>query len=139
MIYDKVTLKSSIEANTSIEPAKVIVIYDLSGNIINPGITISDDLVMETTSDAMYDSERTILDNIYRTLIIKKDSNKIFYKNEDDTYTLLDYQTNFIYQLEYNKKTHYFLTYHDAWLYLRDIISLEAQRVNIKGSKNESK
>ena len=104
MIYDKVTLKSSIEANTSIEPAKVIVIYDLSGNIINPGIEINDDLIMQTTSDAMYDSERTILDNIYRTLIIKKDSNKIFYKNEDDTYTLLDYQTNFIYQLYSNKK-----------------------------------
>ena len=138
LIYDKVTLKSSIEANTRIDPAKVIVIYDLSGNIINPGIQISDDLIMQTTSDAMYDSERTILDNIYRTLIVKKDPNKIFYKNENDTYTLLDYQTNFIYQLEYNKKIHYFLTYHDAWLYLREIASLEAQKVNIKGERNES-
>ncbi|MDK2819448.1 MAG: hypothetical protein KFW07_01285, partial [Mycoplasmataceae bacterium] len=34
LIYDNVTLKSSIEANTRIDPAKVIVIYDLSGNII---------------------------------------------------------------------------------------------------------
>ena len=86
----------------------------------------------------MYDSERTILDNIYRTLIVKKDPNKIFYKNDDETYTLLKNNANFIYQLEYNKKIHYFLTHHDAWLYLRDIISLEAQKVNIRGDRNES-
>jgi hypothetical protein len=44
---------------------------------------------------------------------------------------LLDFETNFIYELGYNNKTHYFLTYKDAWLYLRDIIKLEAQRVSI--------
>ncbi|MGL5521785.1 MAG: hypothetical protein ACRDAW_00755, partial [Metamycoplasmataceae bacterium] len=82
MIYDENTLDTSIETSNKIDPAKVIVIYDLSGNIINPGISIGDDLVMQTTSDAMYDSERTILDNIYRTLIVKKDPNKVFYKNE---------------------------------------------------------
>ncbi|MGL4184121.1 MAG: hypothetical protein ACRCRP_03280 [Metamycoplasmataceae bacterium] len=137
LIYDKNTLQTSIEASNSIDPAKVIVIYDLSGNVVNPGISISDDLVMQTTSDAMYDSERTILDNIYRTLIVKKDPNKVFYKNNDGTHTLLDYQSNFIFTLSYNKKEHNFLTYNDAWLYLRDIISLDAQKVNIKGDKNE--
>ncbi|MGL5438743.1 MAG: hypothetical protein ACRDA7_03330 [Metamycoplasmataceae bacterium] len=139
MIYDKATLQTSIEASNKIDPAKVIVIYDLSGNIINPGITIGDDLVMQTTSDAMYDSERTILDNIYRTLIVKKDPNKVFYKNENGTHTLIDYQTNFIFTLSYNKKEHHFLKYDKARLYLRDIISLEAQKVNIKGDKNEIK
>ncbi|MGL6125010.1 MAG: hypothetical protein ACRC1F_00780 [Metamycoplasmataceae bacterium] len=138
LIYDKVSLDASINANNIIEPAKVIVIYDLSGNIINPGIELTEDLVMETTSDAMYDSERTILDNIYRTLIIKKDPNKVFYKNDNNTYTLLEYQTNFIYQLEYDKKTHYFLTHKDAWLYLREIIALEAQKINIRGIENET-
>ena len=86
---------------------------------------------METTSDAMYDSERTILDNIYRTLIVKHDPNKIYYQNDNQTYTLLDYETNFVYELSYNNKTHYFLTYKDVWLYLRDIIRLEAQRVSV--------
>ncbi|MGL5520327.1 MAG: hypothetical protein ACRDBR_02760, partial [Metamycoplasmataceae bacterium] len=66
LIYDENTLDTSIKASNKIDPAKVIVIYDLSGNIVNPGISIGDDLVMQTTSDAMYDSERTILDNIYR-------------------------------------------------------------------------
>ncbi|MGL5438183.1 MAG: hypothetical protein ACRDA7_00360 [Metamycoplasmataceae bacterium] len=137
LIYDKITLQTSIEASNNIDPAKVIVIYDLSGNIVNPGISIGDDLVMQTTSDAMYDSERTILDNIYRTLIVKKDPNKVFYKNENGTHTLLDYQTNFVFELSYNKKDHYFLSYEKARLYLRDIISLEAQKVNIRGDKNE--
>ncbi|MDK2819726.1 MAG: hypothetical protein KFW07_02720, partial [Mycoplasmataceae bacterium] len=106
MIYDNVTLKSSIEANTRIDPAKVIVIYDLSGNIINPDINLVDGTLTGSTSDVLYDSERTILDNIYRTLIVKKDINKIFYKNDDETYTLLKNNANFIYQLEYNKKIH---------------------------------
>ncbi len=120
------------ETSNQINPAKVIIIYDLFGNIINPGIQLSDDLAMETTSDAMYDSEQTILDNIYRTLIVKNDPNKIYYKNDNETYTLLNFETNFIYELGYNNKTHYFLTYKDAWLYLRDIIKLESQRVSVK-------
>ncbi len=131
IIYNQPELELVKSTSNKINPAKVIIIYDLLGNVINPGIQLSDDLAMETTSDAMYDSERTILDNIYRTLIVKNDSNKIYYQNDNQTYTLLDYETNFVYKLSYNNKTHYFLTYKDAWLYLRDIIRLEAQRVSI--------
>ena len=131
IFYNQPELELVKSTSNKINPAKVIIIYDLLGNVINPGIQLSDDLAMETTSDAMYDSERTILDNIYRTLIVKNDPNKIYYKNDNQTYTLLDYETNFVYKLSYNNKTHYFLTYKDAWLYLRDIIRLEAQRVSI--------
>ena len=131
IIYNQPELELVKSTSNKINPAKVIIIYDLLGNVINPGIQLSDDLAMETTSDAMYDSERTILDNIYRTLIVKNDPNKIYYKNDNQTYTLLDYETNFVYKLSYNNKTHYFLTYKDAWLYLRDIIRLEAQRVSV--------
>ncbi len=131
IFYNQPELELVKSTSNKINPAKVIIIYDLLGNVINPGIQLSDDLAMETTSDAMYDSERTILDNIYRTLIVKNDPNKIYYKNDNQTYTLLDYETNFVYKLSYNNKTHYFLTYKDAWLYLRDIIRLEAQRVSV--------
>jgi hypothetical protein len=114
IIYNTPELESVKLTSNKINPAKVIIIYDLFGNVINPGIQLSDDLAMETTSDAMYDSEQTILDNIYRTLIVKNDPNKIYYKNDNETYTLLDFETNFIYELGYNNKTHHFLTYKDA-------------------------
>ncbi|MDK2819770.1 MAG: hypothetical protein KFW07_02945 [Mycoplasmataceae bacterium] len=65
IIYDKPTLKNLIESSTLIEPAKVIVVYDLYGNIINPGINLVDGTLTGSTSDVLYDSERTILDNIY--------------------------------------------------------------------------
>ena len=72
------------------EPAKVIVVYDLYENIINPGINLVDGTLTGSTSDVLYDSEKTILDNIYRTLIVKKDVNQIFYKNDDEI--LLNYK-----------------------------------------------
>ncbi len=55
IIYNQPELELVKSTSNKINPAKVIIIYDLLGNVINPGIQLSDDL------------------NIYRTLIVKND------------------------------------------------------------------
>ncbi len=71
-IYSSLTLENAKVKAARIDPSKVIIVYNLAGEVVNPGIELNEDLELKTTSNALFDSEGTILDNIYRTLIIKK-------------------------------------------------------------------
>ncbi len=111
LLNDKNQIKALIKDTTITEPQKIVVLYDLSGNIINPGIKLNPDETISTSSDAIFDSEQTIIDNILRTKLIPVDTTKIFYLDDDNTYTLLDYKVNQIYTLNvegkvYNYSTH---------------------------------
>ena len=100
------------------------------GNIINPGVKLSSSEELLTTSDAIYDSESTIMDNILRTKVIKNDPSKTFYLEDDGrTYTLLDNQANLIYNLAIEGKTYYFITYQNAWWYYYDYVKLNSVKV----------
>lgn len=107
-----------------------IILYDLMGNIINPGVKLSESEELLTTNDAIYDSESIILDNILRTKIIRNDPTKVFYLEDDNkTYTLLDNKSDLIYSLTWNNKTYYFASYNYAWNYMYDAIKLGAIQV----------
>ena len=111
-------------------PAKVVILYDLMGNIINPGVKLSESEELLTTNDAIYDSESIILDNILRTKIIRNDPTKVFYLEDDNkTYTLLDNKSQLIYNLSIENKIYYFSTYNDAWKYYYDYVKLNAIKV----------
>lgn len=98
---------------------------------MNPGLAVDDDLVINTSSNALYDTEQNILDNVLRTLLIEKASDKFYYKNEDGTYSLVKNETNFVYSLKWENKIYHFLTYVDAKNYLNEILKLEAMKVSL--------
>lgn len=131
LIYDKPQLELVKNTSNQINPSKIIVVYNLAGDVVNPGVVLGDDLVLQTTSDALYDSETTILDNLYRTLIIKKSENEAFYRNDNGTYSLVNVETNFVYTLEWDRKKYYFSTYKDAWLYLKELIKNQVVKISI--------
>ena len=119
-----------IESTTSVEPAKVVVIYDLLGNVINPGVKLSEDEKLSTTSDAIFDSSETIIDNILRTKLVPKDPKNVFYKkDENDTYHLVRNQVNKIYILNVDNNTFYFPTHYDLMNQLKKNLSLKAERI----------
>ena len=79
----------------------------------------------------MYDSERNILDNLYRTTIIKKDANKSYYENDDGSYTLIDNSVYWVYNLNWDNKINYFVSYEDAKNYLREQIKINTIKVKV--------
>ena len=85
------------------------------------------DGVADTSNDALYDSERNILDNLYRTTIIKKDPNKSYYENDDGSYTLIDNSVYWVYSLNWDNKINYFVSYEDAKNYLREQIKINIE------------
>lgn len=123
-------IKEAIKNISVAKPTKVVVLYDLLGNIINPGLKLSASEELHSSNDAIYDAEATILDNLFRTLIVKNDTKKLFYQEDDGkTYTLLDNESNLVYSLDWDKKIYYFATYQHAWNYLYDHIKLNAIKV----------
>ena len=112
-----------------IEPSKIIVVYDITGKVINPGIGL--DGIANTSNDALYDSEKNILDNLYRTTIIKKDPNMSYYQNDDGTYTLINNKVNWVYSLKWENKTNYFTTYNDTKRYLKEMIKIDTIKIKI--------
>ena len=66
---------------------------------MNLGTKLDNDLVLSTSSDAIYDSEQNIIDNVLRTIIIEKSENYMYYQNDDNTYSLIKNETNFIFDL----------------------------------------
>ena len=47
-----------------IKPSKVVVLYNIAGDVMNPGVKLDNDLALSTSSDAVYDSEQNIIDNV---------------------------------------------------------------------------
>ena len=131
LYYNQKNINEAIKNLSITDPAKVIVVYDLLGNIINPGIKLSKDEELLTTSDAIYDSESIVIDNIFRSKILRPETNKIYYlENDNATYTLLDRQTNLIYNVIWDNKVNYFLAHQDAYHYMFDIV--KSQAITIK-------
>ena len=130
IFYDQKDVDNAIKNTMATNPAKVVILYDLMGNIINPGVKLSESEELLTTNDAIYDSESIILDNILRTKIIRNDPTKVFYlENDNKTYTLLDNKSQLIYNLNIENKIYYFSTYNDAWKYYYDYVKLNAIKV----------
>ena len=71
----------------------------IAKEVMNPGVKLDNDLVLSTSSDAVYDSEQNIIDNVLRTIIIEKSENYMYYQNDDNTYSLIKNETNFIFDL----------------------------------------
>ncbi len=123
---DEATLRNN---STKIKPSKIVLVYDITGKVVNPGINA--DGIADTSNDALYDSERNILDNLYRTTIVKKDPKMIYYENDDGTHTLIENSINWIYNLVWENKINYFVSYNDAKNYLREQIKLDTVKVKI--------
>lgn len=131
LIYDKQTLENRKEFANKINPSKIIIAYDLLGNVINPGIQLDYEENLNIISDVVFDSEDTVLKNIYQTKNIKKDLNKCFYQEDDGSYTLIENKVNFVYQLEYNNQKHYFSTYKYAIKFLKEEIKIKTIKFGI--------
>ncbi len=132
LLNNKDEIKKVIENTTITEPQKVVVLYDLLGNVINPGIKLNPDETISTSSDAIFDSEQTIIDNIMRTKLIPIDIDKVFYKNQDDTFTLLDYRISQIYTLKIENKIYNYDTHEDCFKELCNYV-----KKFVEVSKNE--
>ena len=123
-------LKELIKNTSNIEPAKVVVVYDLLGNVINPGIVLSKDEELSTTSDAIFDSSKTVIDNILRTKLVPRDFNNVYYQeNEDDEYHLVANKINRIYQLNLDGNVYYFPTHFHMMNQLKKYVAAFAERV----------
>ncbi len=121
-IYNtKKDLKSGIQYSSVLEPAKIVVAYDLLGNIVNPGIELSDSQQLQTTSDAIFDSEQTILDNIIRTKIIKQDTENVYYVDEKDNFHLTKNQVHQIYKLVLGDKIYFYRSHQELMNSLNNI------------------
>lgn len=112
-----------------LQPAKVVVIYDLAGNIVNPGIQLSENEELLTTNDAIYDSEQNVLDNLFRTKIVRNDPVWTFYKEKDNTYTLLKNTTDLIYTVNWELNQYHFPSFSSAIRYIYKIIENKAIKV----------
>ena len=129
LVESKKSLQELIQNTSSIEPAKVVVVYDLLGNVINPGVVLSKDEELSTTSDAIFDSSKTVIDNILRTKLVPRDFNNVFYKENDEQYTLVANKINRIYQLNLDGSTYYFPTHFHMMNQLKKYVSSFAERV----------
>ena len=98
---------------------------------MNPGVKLDNDLVLSTSSDAVYDSEQNIIDNVLRTIIIEKSENYMYYQNDDNTYSLIKNETNFIFDLNWENRKYYFASYQDAWNYLHEIVKNNVVKVRL--------
>ena len=127
--YDEYEINEAKKNNAVTDPAKVVILYDLLGNIINPGVKLTESEELLTSNDAIYDSESTILDNLMRTKIIRPDTKKLFYEDEINKYTLLDNESNLIYSLNWENRSYYFATYEDLWNFFEDTLRLDVIKV----------
>lgn len=127
--YDEYQINEAKKNNAITEPAKVVILYDLLGNIINPGVKLTENEELLASNDAIYDSEPTILDNLFRTKIIRLDVKKVFYEDGSNKYTLLDNQSNLIYSLNWENRSYYFATYEDLWNFFEDTLRLDVVKV----------
>jgi len=107
-----------------LEPAPVVMIYDINGNIQNIES-------IKKNSDGRYDDEATIIANAIRTHILRADDSKVYYHDPaTGTYTLLDNTTTRIYDLNINGKDYYFSKYNDAFNYLKEYIRENAEAIH---------
>lgn len=114
----------------SLQPAEVSVFYDLNGNIINPGINIDDEGNILTSSSAIYDSEDVIYDNLFRSISVIRDLSKVYYQNEDNSYTLYDAKTNWVYTVILENKKYYFSSHDSAYKYIKDYVSMNSLKIH---------
>ncbi len=127
VVYDsEEAIQLAINNSGLLEPSKVIIMYDLLGSIINPGVVLSEDEKLQSSNDAIYDSENNIIDNLLRTKVIKNDTNKIFYVDQDGSEILLKNDSKLIYFVKWKGRIYYFLNYESAWNYMRDIVEMQS-------------
>ena len=131
LIFNKNDLDTAKNRANNIKPSKIVILYNIAGEVMNPGVKLDDDFVLSTTSDAIYDSENNILDNVLRTLIIEKAQDHFYYENDDGTFSLIKNETNFVFDLLWENKHYYFATFKDATNYLYEIIKNKAIKVGI--------
>ena len=105
--------------------------FSIQKKIMNPGVVLDDDFVINTTSDALFDSRKNVLDNIIRSLIIEKSQDYFYYENDDGTYSLIKNETNFVFDLMWENKHYHFATFKDVTNYLYEIIKNKAIKVGI--------
>ncbi len=126
---DENTIRVAIRNAKIVEPAKVVVLYNLVGEVVNSGVRLNENERLNSTNDAIYDSQEVVISNLLRTKVILNDPQKVFYEEANGVMTLLDNKIDEIYKLEVKSKKHYFPTYKDAYLYLREYIELNASKV----------
>ena len=131
LIFNKNDLDAAKNRANSIKPSKIVILYNIAGEVMNPGVKLDDDFVLSTTSDAIYDLENNILDNVLRTLIIEKSQDHFYYENDDGSYSLIKNETNFVFNLTWENKHYYFATFKDATNYLYEIIKNKTIKVGI--------
>ncbi len=125
-------LKAGKEYSVLLEPAKIVVAYDLLGNIVNTGIELSESDQLQTTSDAIFDSEQTVIDNIIRTKIIKQDTEHVYYLDDSGRYNLIENQVHQIYKLNLDDKDYYYRSHQELMTNLKQYILLHSEKVGIK-------
>ncbi|MDE5599535.1 MAG: hypothetical protein K2I49_01215, partial [Ureaplasma sp.] len=129
LVNSKSELNDLIVNTTNIQPAKVVVVYDLLNNIINPGIELTEEQKLLTTSDAIFDSSNTIVDNILRTKLVPRDEKNIYYKDDDGEYRKVRNKVNEIYTLNIDGNTYYFPSHDKLMIQLRKYLATQAERI----------
>ncbi len=115
--------------NLALKPAKIVVAYDLLGNVINPGIELTKEEQLQTTSDAIFDSEQIIIDNLLRTKVVPQDTSKVYYQDSNDVYHLADYKVHQIYCLNLDQDRYYYRSHEDLMRAFLKYLSINSQRV----------
>lgn len=120
-----VEVEKLLKQNAVLEPAKVIVIYDLDNNVVN-----SDFVIDGSYGDGNYDSEETIVDNALNTLIFSKNTDYVYYQKDDNTNELIKNSINQIYSLNLNNNLYYYPSFNDARNQLKSYIELNSTKIN---------
>ncbi|MDE6473099.1 MAG: hypothetical protein K2K73_01670 [Ureaplasma sp.] len=124
-LYDNTQdLEWAILNKTSVEPGKVVMLFDNDGNIVNPGVAITDEEELWLTSDGAFASKKVLYENFLRTKIIRPIEDKVFYKtSEASEPELVVNQINKVYSFtvpDLNSSfgatiTYYYLSYEDCF------------------------
>ncbi|BAC44519.1 hypothetical protein D8X55_03375 [Malacoplasma penetrans] len=118
-IYETYKEKSNaLNQNNYLRPAKIILIYDLNGKIVNIDTIVTDN---SNYADGSYDDRQTVINNALNTIIVNQGKDLVFYSDKSNK-ILIKNEVNQVYELSIDNRTYYFLTFDDAKNYLKNHI-----------------
>lgn len=99
-----------LQQNKFLRPAKVVVIYDLDGNVVNSDFKIDG----SDYGDGSYNDEETVLNNALNTVIVSQSKDMVFYREDDGTKKRYKNQVNQVFELSLENKKYYYPSFNDA-------------------------
>lgn len=113
-----------LKQNAILEPAKVVVIYDLDGNVVS-----SDFVIDGSYGDGNYDNKDTVIDNALNTFILNQNTELVYYQKNDGTSEKIKNSINQIYTLNLNGNLYYYPSFNDARNQLKNYIETNSTKI----------